>query len=765
MPIDLTDLAPGTGFVIQGDADFDQAGSSVASAGDVNGDGIDDLIVGAQGGDDGGTFAGEAYVVYGVTGAPRARVDLAALTAGNGFVIQGDAAGDRAGWSVSSAGDVNGDGLDDMIVGAPLGDDGGSEAGEAYVVYGAAGATRARVDLTTLGATGGFVIQGDAAGDLAGRSVAAAGDVNADGVDDLIVGAPFGDAGDADTGEAHIIYGMAGVTRERLDLTALAASDGFAIQGDAEGDQAGFSVAAAGDVNGDGIDDLIVGAPFGDDGGTVAGEAYVVYGRSGATRGRLDLTALTAAEGFVIQGDAADDNAAWSAAAAGDVDGDGIGDLIVGAHRGDDGGAEAGEAYVVYGEAGATRTRIDLSAMGAAAGFVIQGDAADDLAGWSVAAAGDVNGDRVQDLIIGAPNGDDGGANAGEAYVVYGVADRTRARIDLTALTDTDGFVIRGDGAGDGAGVSVAGAGDVNGDGANDLIIGAPFGDDGGTNAGEAYVIYGGSTIGAPQPSLDIDGDGQAAALTDGLLIVRYLFSFTGTSLVEGAVGAEATRTDAAALLASLNGLGTALDADADDAVMALTDGLLILRYLFAFTGTALTDGAVGAAATRDAAEIAAYLESLMPESRPSSAGAVEEGGGGSASAEIGDGTDHGADAGLAFGGVPPASAPGVDKSISAGGPVGQTFAFDLDAASRSAAVDDFVYRLKDGPNDVDAAALEHWLSVSSVSPRTATARESGVTMLADTACPFGPVEGDADAAIVIAFSPMAVAPIDDFNP
>ncbi|MFM8745622.1 MAG: beta strand repeat-containing protein, partial [Aestuariivirga sp.] len=177
---DLTTLSATQGFVIQGDVANDRAGYSVASAGDVNGDGFDDMIVGAWSGGDGGALAGEAYVVFGsasgfgtLVGSRRV-IDLTTLTAAQGFIIQGDVAGDWAGWSVSSAGDVNGDGFDDVIVGGRLGDDGGADAGEAYVVFGSGSGfgtlvgSRRVIDLTTLSATQGFVIQGDVANDRAG---------------------------------------------------------------------------------------------------------------------------------------------------------------------------------------------------------------------------------------------------------------------------------------------------------------------------------------------------------------------------------------------------------------------------------------------------------------------------------------------------------------------------------------------------------------------------------------------------------------------
>ncbi len=502
--LDTSTLVPTQGFIIQGDAAGDEFGQSVSGAGDINGDGLEDLIVGARFGDDGGANAGEAYVIYGQTGKTRGRLDTSSLAAADGFIIQGDAETDWLGNSVSGAGDINGDGVDDLIVGARLGDDGGANAGEAYVIYGKTGNTRGLVDTTGGLASGdGFILQGDDVGDALGISVSGAGDVNGDGIEDLIVGARDGNDGGANAGEAYVIYGKTGTTRGTLDTSSLAAADGFIIQGDMEGDLLGESVSGAGDINGDGVDDLIVGARWGDDGGTWAGEAYVIYGKTGNTRGPVDTTGLAAADGFIIQGDDAGDELGQSVSGAGDVNGDGIDDLIVGARFGDDGGVDAGEAYVIYGKAGNTRGLVDTTGLAAADGFIIQGDAEEDWLGYSVSGAGDINGDGLDDLIVGAYLGDDSEYAAGEAYIIYGKTGTTRGRLDTTGLAAADGFIIQGDAEEDWLGVSVSGAGDINGNGFDDLLVGANRGDDGGSMAGEAYVVYGGAHLG------EVDTDDQ----------------------------------------------------------------------------------------------------------------------------------------------------------------------------------------------------------------------------------------------------------------
>ena len=423
-----------------------------------------------------------------------ATVDLAALDGADGFRLDGIDALDRSGASVSDAGDVNGDGFDDLIVGAFLADLGGdAAAGESYVVFGQASGFSASLDLAALNGANGFRLDGIDATDYSGVSVSGAGDVNGDGFADLIIGASFADQGDTNTGESYVVFGQASGFSASLDLAALNGANGFRLDGIDAFDESGRSVSGAGDVNGDGFADLIIGAYTADQGDTNTGESYVVFGQASGFSASLDLAALNGANGFRLDGIDAFDESGRSVSGAGDVNGDGFADLIIGAYTADQGDTNTGESYVVFGQASGFSASLDLAALNGANGFRLDGVDFFDLSGRSVSGAGDVNGDGFADVIIGAYNAFPGGdTGAGESYVVFGQASGFSASLDLAALNGANGFRLDGVDDFDFSGRSVSGAGDVNGDGFDDLIIGADSANPAGvSNAGESYVVFG----------------------------------------------------------------------------------------------------------------------------------------------------------------------------------------------------------------------------------------------------------------------------------
>jgi hypothetical protein len=418
-------------------------------------------------------LAGSLFAFAGVVYAFDPDTDLSNADAS----FWGEDSNDDSGDSVACAGDVNGDGLDDFLIGAPGDDDGGDGAGQTYLILGRATADWG-MDFDLSNANASF--WGEDSYDESGHSVASAGDVNGDGRDDFLIGAPGDeDGGGYGAGQTYLILGRAAADWGMdFDLSNANAS----FWGEDAADNSGWSVASAGDVNGDGRADFLIGAYGDDDGGDTAGQTYLILGRAAADWG-MDFDLSNADASF--WGEDGSDYSGWSVASAGDVNGDGRADFLIGAYGDDDGGIGAGQTYLILGRAAADwGMGFDLS--NADASF--WGEDAIDHAGYSVASAGDVNGDGRADFLIGAWGDEDGGVEAGQTYLILG-----RAAADWGMdfdLSNADASFWGEDG-GDYSGLSVASAGDVNGDGRADFLIGAYRDEDGGGEAGQTYLILG----------------------------------------------------------------------------------------------------------------------------------------------------------------------------------------------------------------------------------------------------------------------------------
>jgi hypothetical protein len=434
-------------------------GWSVSTAGDVNGDGYADVLVGAIGYDNGETDEGRAFVYHGSAVGLSATADW---TAESG---QADA---YFGRSVSTAGDVNGDGYADILVGASHYDNGETNEGQAFVYHGSAAG---------LSATAGWTAEDDQAYANLGYSVSAAGDVNGDGYADVIVGAPFYDNDQSNEGRAYLYHGSATGPSTTADWTA---------EGNQYAAHFGTLVTTAGDVNGDGYDDVIVGAPFYDNGEIDEGRGYLYQGSAAGLNATADWTA---------EGDQADANFGSSVSTAGDVDGDGYADVVVGAHGHDNDQTGEGRAYLYHGSA---------AGLSAAPGWTAEGNRDYAFFGYSVSTAGDVNGDAYADVIVGASSDSNGESYEGRVDVYLGSAAGLSAAADWSAESNSFATYF---------GYSVSTAGDVNGDGYADVIAGAPWFTDPETYEGRVYVYHGSAAGLSPTPDWTVESNQDNAYL------------------------------------------------------------------------------------------------------------------------------------------------------------------------------------------------------------------------------------------------------------
>jgi hypothetical protein len=387
-------------------------GTSVGTAGDTDGDGFSEILVGAPGASRASVYPGSAYTLT----APVATADS-------------DEAGAALGYAAGTAGDVNGDGFDDVIVGAPFFDVGAGKRGRVFVYPG---------QVQGLDAGSPWILDAEEFGNF-GAAAATAGDVNGDGYADVIVGSPAADGDSTESGIVRVYHGSA---------TGLDGTPDWTMSGDRQYAQFGFSVGTAGDVNGDGYADVIIGAPLYSDPLEFEGAAYVYLGSPGG---------LAMTPHWAVQGEQLQAVFGGSVATAGDVNADGYSDIIVGATGYDGGGPERGGGALVYhGSAGG---------LGATPDWIVHRDIEGSGFGRSVATAGDVNGDGYSDVVIGASGADNGQPGEGMAWAYHGSA----AGLSATPSWEGDGDQINAQ-----FGAAVGTAGDINGDGCSEIIVAMP---------------------------------------------------------------------------------------------------------------------------------------------------------------------------------------------------------------------------------------------------------------------------------------------------
>ena len=448
-----------------GENDADWAGIAIAGPGDVDGDGLADLLVGAAFQDEGGEDAGKAYLFLARSLGSEQGLRLEDAD----VVFVGEEALDYSSISVAGAGDIDGDGLQDLLMGAPDNDRGGSYSGSCYL-FGGADLDTPRLDLSEART----IFMGENNEDFAGQSCRSAGDVDGDGLADILIGAHGNDETGIDAGKSYLFLG----SQLGSSSSISSASAESAFLGEAAGDRSGQVLSSAGDVDGDGLDDLLIGAPDQDDSAGNAGKTYILLASqlSNSTIGLQDAD-------HALVGEFTSDHAGISVASAGDVDQDGLADILVGAFKNSEGGEDAGKVYLVLGSHLSGASRIEL----AEADHAFVGAPQDNAGAW-VASAGDVDADESDDILLGAPQLEAGGGGSGKSYLVLGADLKQPAVMDLS----TSVYFFSGEQEGDMSGYAVDGVGDVNGDGRCDVMVGAPGAGSDASHPGKVYLLLSG---------------------------------------------------------------------------------------------------------------------------------------------------------------------------------------------------------------------------------------------------------------------------------
>ena len=583
--ISIDDLDGSNGFSINAAVSDSWYTFDVNAVGDVNGDGFGDVALGLPRAYNGYESGGRAFVIFGQSETFSANVNVSNLDGENGFALAGDDDTDGLATSVSFAGDVNGDGIDDFIVGDPYGGDSYdagpngpvSSEGVSYVVFGQAddefgtssfGAELVASNLSS--GADGFTLRPVEVGARSGRDVSNVGDFNGDGMDDFAISAPYKGHEDAREGSVYIVFGDSNGFDGSFDLETLDGTNGIEIAAtNRSNDRFGYQISEAGDVNGDGFDDVVMTSLFGY-------STVLVFGTDNNVE-TIDIDDLKTSEGFELKG------TALSISGGGDINGDGFDDLLISSDR---------AAYVLLGAPNVADRVNDLdysysygdytyvydNFIGSlnpdfggdgSVGFYITEsldppeDGPSSESGINVAMIGDVNGDGFDDILIsdsqygyredeGRESGEgeegveeSGSRIPGKAWVVFGGEDISTGdvagAVELDALDGTNGFEVTGANVFQ-LGEIVAAAGDVNGDGFDDFLIAETGGDGESEEGGEGEEGEGGRQEGGGEgeegggEGEPREGDVQPAAIR-GTAYLIFGQDFAGAAGVVGSSG------------------------------------------------------------------------------------------------------------------------------------------------------------------------------------------------------------------------------------